>query len=282
MLFSLGGDQRFGINVFKVREVLELQVLNEMPGAVAVVKGLANIRGESLPVIDLRPAIGLKPVEYDKGLLIVTEYNEQSQAFLVNDVDRIVNINWENISEPPSQVGGTSYITSITSIEDEIIGILDVERVMSEINPSEEKHLPQDMVNVAKNNNDGKKILFCDDSAVARKQVEKALKELGYEFVSFKNGQETYEHILSLQNEGKKVTDVYSLLISDIEMPQMDGYTLTANLKSTPEFANLPIILHTSMSGVFNEAMVKRVGADRFMAKFKPEILASAIIELSI
>ncbi|CAH7349619.1 Chemotaxis protein CheV [Vibrio chagasii] len=283
LLFSLGSKQRFGINVFKVREVLELMPLNAMPGSPEVVKGVANIRGESLPVIDLAASIGLAHEgNYSKPLLIVTEYNDNAQAFLVSSVDRILNINWEDISEPPVQVGGTSYVTSITKVEDEIVGILDVERVMAEIIPSDDKPLPKDMVDIAKGKALGKKVLFCDDSVVARKQVEGALKELGYEFESFKNGQETYEHILAIQESGRDITDVYSLLVSDIEMPKMDGYTLTSNLKNHKELCKLPVILHTSMSGVFNESMVKRVGADRFLAKFKPEILASAIIELSI
>lgn len=283
LLFNMGTDQKFGINVFKVKEVIRAMELSEMPGSHEHVLGIANIRGATIPVIDLRAATGLGQQEVSgDGLYIVTEYNRQKQAFLVSTVDRIVNVNWADISEPPSTLGGTTYITSITKIEERIIGIVDVERVLGEIAPPT-KIDAEDSI-VARVKSEGvvdKNVLLVDDSAVARKQMERAIGKLGFTFKSFVNGKVALEHLKSIVAEGKSVSDVYDVIISDIEMPEMDGYTLTSEIKSTPKMADVPLILHTSMSGVFNETLVKNVGADKFIAKFDPDQLSEAVIEMA-
>lgn len=285
LLFNMGGNQRFGINVFKVKEVINNIKLSEMPGAHKDILGISNIRGESSPVVDLRSAVGLGPskVESGKELYIVTEYNSQSQAFLVSAVDRIVNINWSDVDEPPATLGGTSYITAITRLEDqdEIIGILDVERVLSEINPLENEDISSDIIEMSKSKRlEDRKILIVDDSAVARKQIDRAVQSLGCQTSLFCNGEEALKHLIDQVNSGKDILDVYDVIISDIEMPVMDGYTLTKNIRNQPALASLPIVLHTSMSGVFNESLVKTIGVDKFIAKFDPDLLGRTVVEL--
>lgn len=285
LLFNMGGTQRFGINVFKVKEVINNIKLSEMPGSHKDILGISNIRGESIPVVDLRAAVGLGPskVESGKELYIVTEYNSQSQAFLVSAVDRIVNINWTDVDEPPATLGGTSYITAITRLDDqdEIIGILDVERVLSEINPLENEDISSDIIEMSKSKKlEDRKVLIVDDSAVARKQIDRAVKSLGCQTTLFCNGDEALKHLIEQVNLGKDVLDVYDVIISDIEMPVMDGYTLTKNIRSQPALAPIPIILHTSMSGVFNENLVKTIGVDKFIAKFDPDLLGKSVVDL--
>lgn len=281
LLFNMGSEQRFGINVFKVKEVINSIELSEMPGAHKSILGVANIRGESIPVVDLRLATGLGRGDTENGLYIVTEYNGQSQAFLVSTVDRIVNIKWSDVSEPPATLGGTAYITSITKLDDQIIGIVDVERVLTEISPPKKEEVEPEYIQAVQSKGlQGKQVMVVDDSAVARKQVEKALKQLKLEPKSFVNGLEALTHLKSITESGRRVSDVYDLIISDIEMPEMDGYTLTSEIRKDDEMKDMNVVLHTSMSGIFNETLVNRAGADRFMAKFNPDQLSQMVIEM--
>lgn len=281
LLFSLGTNQKFGINVFKVKEVIRSITLSAMPGSHKDILGVANIRGESIPVVDLRAAVGLGKSEQEDGLYIVTEYNRQAQAFLVSKVDRIVNINWADISEPPTTLGGTSYITAITKLDDEIVGIVDVERVLNEISPPAREDVEETIIQEVKDTGmEGKRVLIVDDSIVARKQIEKAITSLGYKVNLFKNGKAALDHLNTIVESGKTVLDEYDVVISDIEMPVMDGYTLTSSIRQSAEMRDVPIILHTSMSGVFNETLVQSVGANKFIAKFDPDQLSKAVIDL--
>lgn len=281
LLFNLGSEQRFGINVFKVKEVISSLDLNEMPGAPDNVIGIANIRGESIPVVDLQSATGLGKGDVENGLYIVTEYNRQAQAFLVSKVDRIVNVNWADIAEPPKTMGGTTYVTAITKLEDKIIGVLDVERVLNEISPPSKVDVEEEIIKkVREEGLTNKRVLIVDDSSVARKQIDRSIQSIGYTTNLFKNGQEALDHLTSIVESGRQVIEEYDVIISDIEMPVMDGYTLTSTIRDHIDMKSVPVILHTSMSGVFNEALVKRVGADKFIAKFDPDNLSNAVIEL--
>ncbi|WP_210498233.1 chemotaxis protein [Vibrio crassostreae] len=281
LLFNLGSEQRFGINVFKVKEVISSLDLSEMPGAPENVIGIANIRGESIPVVDLQAATGLGKGDVENGLYIVTEYNRQAQAFLVSKVDRIVNVNWADIAEPPKTMGGTTYVTAITKLEDNIIGVLDVERVLNEISPPSKVDVEEEIIKkVREEGLTNKRVLIVDDSSVARKQIDRSIQSIGYTTNLYKNGQEALDHLTSIVESGRQVIDEYDVIISDIEMPVMDGYTLTSTIRDHVDMKSVPVILHTSMSGVFNEALVKRVGADKFIAKFDPDNLSNAVIEL--
>ncbi len=281
LLFNMGSEQRFGINVFKVKEVINSIELSEMPGSHKCVLGVANIRGESITVVDLRAATGLGAGDPDKGLYIVTEYNGQSQAFLVSTVDRIVNIRWSDVTEPPSTLGGTAYITAITKLDEQIIGIVDVERVLTEISPPKNEEVEvKHIKSIEDKGLEGKKVLVVDDSAVARKQIEKALKQLKLTPKSFVNGAQALAHLTSIVDEGRAITDEYDLIISDIEMPEMDGYTLTSEIRKDERMGGISVVLHTSMSGIFNQSLVDKAGADRFMAKFNPDELSNMVIEI--
>jgi len=279
LLFRLGGRQQFGINVFKVQEVIQCPPLTKMPNANSVIRGVANMRGKTISVMDLAQAIGMRPVEnYQDAFIVIAEYNRTTQGFLVSSVDRIINMNWDDIMAPPRATGRSSYLTAVTKVEEELVEIIDVEQVMSEVTGS--------MVEVSESVVDDapavstsvKRILVADDSVVARNQVKRTLEQIGYEAVLAKSGRDALDQIKEMASKGP-INEQIALIISDIEMPEMDGYTLTTEIRRDPDLKELYIMLHTSLSGVFNNAMVEKVGANRFIAKFNADELATSVME---
>ena len=277
LLFRLNGRQRFGINVFKVREVLQCPQLTVMPKLHPFVRGVAHIRGQTISVIDLSMATGGRPIaDLSKCFIIIAEYNRSVQGFLVGSVERIINMNWEAILPPPKGAGRLNYMTAVTEVDGELVEILDVEKILDEISPVNTEVSKELVVESAHHNPQHLPVLVADDSSVARKQVERALQAIGVKCIAVKDGKEA---LLMLRDMAKKapISEQVALVISDIEMPEMDGYTLTAEIRNDPNLRGLHIILHTSLSGVFNQAMVQQVGANNFIAKFNPDELAKAV-----
>ncbi len=280
LLFRLHGRQRFAINVFKVKEVIQCPPLRPMPDANPVVRGITNMRGQTIPVIDLSMAIGRRPIEDPKqAFVIVTEFNRRVQGFLVGAVEHIVNTKWEHIQPPPKASGHAHYLTAVTDIEGDLIEIIDVEKVLSEVIGSDVMLSEATKESVADTNtSDTKKpILLVDDSSVARKQMKRTLEEMGLNCELACDGKEALELLKKRASEGS-IYEYYSMIISDIEMPEMDGYTLVTEIRRDPDLKDIYIIMHTSMSGIFNESMVDKVGANQFIPKFSAEELASAVL----
>ena len=280
LLFRLDSSQLYGINVFKVREVLQCPKLTMIPKRNPIVRGIAHIRGGTISVLDLQMAIGLSELENIDGcFVIITEYNSIVQGFLVNAVERIVNMNWEKIHPPPVGSGRNSYLTAVTDIDEKLVEIIDVEKVLAEVSPREsditEGLLRTEAIESLSLEN--LEIVLVDDSSVARKQMERCIEKLGVKVTTRNDGRKGLEYLLELAEENEDITSRVAVLISDIEMPEMDGYTLTAEVRSNPMLQKLHVLLHTSLSGVFNEAMVKKVGADDFLAKFYPDELARRV-----
>ena len=278
LLFKLSNRQLFAINVFKVKEVLKMPTLTKMPGSHHNVIGVASLRGESVPVIDLRAAIGFRPMHPDEEQnLIITEYNRSVQGFLVGQVRNIVNTAWTEIEPPPKTAGKANYLTAITQIEDEgrhqIVEIIDVEKVLAQIidydiSISEgllDEELAQEM--------NGRNILIVDDSSTARGQIKGTLQQLGINIIECSDGLEALNLLKGWCDEGKTVTDEIMMMITDAEMPEMDGYRLTHEVRNDPRMGDLFITLNTSLSGSFNDAMVEKVGCNRFISKFQPDLL---------
>lgn len=280
LTFRLNGRQRYGINVFKVKEVLQCPKLTAMPNLHRLVKGVAHIRGQTVSVIDLSLAIGGRPtVDVDKSFVVIAEFNRTIQAFLVSSVERIINMRWEAILPPPDGSGKANYLTAVTNIDNELVEIIDVEKILAEIAPVNEamtKDIGQEISQVEQEKEIVRRILIADDSSVARKQVQRAIESIGFEVISTKDGKDAYEKLLEMVKDGP-IRNQISLVISDIEMPEMDGYTLTAEIRRHNELKDLYVILHSSLSGVFNQAMVERVGANAFIAKFNPDELGNAV-----
>ena len=280
LLFRLDGPQLYGINVFKVREVLQCPKLTMIPKSHPVVCGVASIRGATIPILDLAMATGAGALkDQSNPFVIITEYNTKTQGFLVRSVERIVNMNWEDIHPPPKGTGHDHYLTAVTRMDDQLVEIIDVEKVLAEVSPSPET-ITHGVVDVETRTKAlSLRVLTVDDSSVARKQVARCLQSVGVEVVSLNDGRQALDYLRKLVEEGKDPSEEFLMMISDIEMPEMDGYTLTAEIRNDPRMQKLHIILHTSLSGVFNQAMVKKVGADDFLAKFRPDDLASRVVD---
>ena len=284
LLFRLNGKQLFGINVFKVQEVIQCPTLTQFPDSHRVVRGVANMRGRTVTVMDLGRAVGLRGVENpEENFVVVTEYNQHVQGFLVGGVDRIVNMHWEEILPPPKGIGSDNYLTAVTKVEGELVEIVDVEKVLAEVVGWNED-VSQEFVDEASDEKDGEErkpiILVADDSSVARNQIKRTLEQLGIECVLANDGRQALETLQTWAEQENEIPlhERLFMVISDIEMPEMDGYTFTTEVRKDPRMADLHILLHTSLSGVFNNAMVEKVGANDFIAKFQPDVLAKAVL----
>ncbi|MFA7553458.1 MAG: chemotaxis protein CheV [Spongiibacteraceae bacterium] len=280
LLFRLAGKQIYGINVFKVKEVLQCPKLTMLPQSSPVVRGIAHIRGGTIPIIDLSLAIGRRALDdIASGFVIITEYNTATQGFLVRGVERIVNMNWEEIHPPPKGSGREHYLTAVTEVEGNLVEIIDVEKVLAEVSPMREEISGGILDDEVKRAAASLHVLIVDDSAIARKQIKRCVETVGVETTILNDGRQALTYLQNLADQGEDVPRKFLVMISDIEMPEMDGYTLTAAVRSDPRMAGLHVVLHTSLSGVFNQAMVKKVGADNFLAKFNPDQLASMVAD---
>ena len=279
LLFRLDGGQLYGINVFKVKEVLQCPKLTIMPKSSPVVRGVASIRGGTIPILDLSMATGRPPLQdLQNSFVIITEYNTKVQGFLVHSVERIVNMNWEEIHPPPKGAGRDHYLTAVTRLDKELVEILDVEKILAEVAPTSEVISAGVVDAETQSKALSKHVLIVDDSSVARKQVIRCLQTVGVEVTALNDGRQALDYLRNMADEGRRPDQELLMLISDIEMPEMDGYTLTAEIRSDVRMQKLHILLHTSLSGVFNQAMVKKVGANDFLPKFRPDDLAARVV----
>ncbi|MCJ8297995.1 MAG: chemotaxis protein CheV [Pseudomonadales bacterium] len=282
LLFNLETDQQYGINVFKVREVLQCPKLTEIPRLTSAIKGMAHIRGETIPVLDLSEAIGRPALSRDESteaFLIVAEYNKRTLAFLVRKVDRIINTNWDQIAAPPAEIGVENYLTAIFEYEDALIEILDVEQILADLYPMSTEVSAELATPDIRKKAQSYQVLIVDDSSVARNQMQRSLENLGVKVTQCNNGMEAWKLLDGLAGSGVDINEHFLMMISDIEMPEVDGYTLTAMVREDERMDKMHIVLHTSLSGGFNVSMVKKVGANGFLAKFNPNDLASAVID---
>ncbi len=278
LLFRLGSNQLYGINVFKVKEVLQCPPLNEIPQRNPVVRGVAHIRGNTVSIMDMNLATGHEPLENIQNcFVIITEYNRSTQGFLVRGVERIVNMNWEDIHPPPTGAGRENYLTAVTEVDDKLVEIIDVEKILAEVSPMSEEVSDGVIEDGIAERVVQKHILIADDSSIARKQIQRVVESMGIKTTLKKDGREAIEYLESMVADGLDPLTELIMVISDIEMPEMDGYTFTAEVRGNPALKDLYVVLHTSLSGVFNEAMVKKVGADDFLAKFNPDELARRV-----
>jgi two-component system chemotaxis response regulator CheV len=280
LLFRMNGRQRYGINVFKVREVLECPPLRRVPSAHPAVRGVATIRGRTLSVIDLGKILGMRATSDMTGqFVVITEFNRSVQGFLVSGVDRIVNMNWEEILAPPANSGKGNYLTAVTRMDNELIEILDIEKVLSEVVPKDIQ-VSEALASTKKPSDQHLPLLVADDSSTARKMIARTLDQVGIPYIMAVNGREALTKLQEMAADGQPVSAKIGLVISDIEMPEMDGYTLTTEIKKDPRLKDLYVLLHSSLSGVFNDSMVKKVGADQFLAKFNSDDFARLVLEV--
>ena len=254
LLFRLSDDQIYGINVFKVREVLQCPKLTQIPQRNPVVRGIAHIRGGTISVMDMNLAMGNAPLDdIQNCFVIISEYNMAIQGFLVKSVERIVNLNWESIHPPPKGAGRGNYLTAVTELDNRIVEIIDVEKILSEVSPMHEE-ISAEVIRpetISQASTSELAVLIADDSSVARKQIKRCVEKVGVKTHVVADGRQALDHIREIIDAGESITDRYIMLISDIEMPEMDGYTLTASIKEDPRTQNLHVLLHTSLPPIF-------------------------------
>jgi two-component system chemotaxis response regulator CheV len=280
LLFSLGTHEIFGINVFKVREVSPTPPITLTPNMPYGVEGVISLRGSIIPVITLAKFIKLENAPEGIGqTMIVTEFSRHTQGFLVDEVDRIIRVDWDKVKPPENMIAGQEgLITAITELADgRLVSILDVERILAEV--LGEKPLPTlPKLDASQETT----VFFADDSTVARKEIMMVLDKLGARHVQANDGLEAWEKLQNMANragsEGRPMHDQIQLILVDAEMPEMDGYVLTKNIKSDGRFAGIPVIMHSSLSSEANRTMGQRVGVDAYVAKFDPAVLADTLM----
>ncbi|MBG6285888.1 MULTISPECIES: chemotaxis protein CheV [Pseudomonas] len=278
LVFRLAGRQQFAINVFKVQEVLQLPRLTLIPQRHPMICGVINLRGQTLPVIDLSRAIGMRALTPDaNSTIIVTEYNRSVQAFLVGGVERILNLNWESIQPPPGGAGRQHYLTAITKVEDRLVEIIDVEKVLAEIVPMNTRVSSDRLDDTLLSQTRGREVLVVDDSSVAISQLRDTLGQLGLRLHVATDGLRALQQLKRWADEGLDMEEKLLMIFTDAEMPEMDGYRLTTEIRNDPRLRDLYVVLHTSLSGSFNDAMVKKVGCDDFLSKFQPDQLVEVV-----
>ncbi|MDD5247914.1 MAG: chemotaxis protein [Rhodocyclaceae bacterium] len=289
LLFSLGVDSRtarretFGINVFKVREVMRTPPITAAPDMPTSVKGMVSLRGILVPVVDLAEYVGMQP-ESPRDIMIVTEYNGHTQGFLVEAVDTILRLDWAQMRVPPemltANLGG--LVTAVTELADNrLVMMLDVERVLAETAKQDDEYK---FTSIKPLNRDDLTVLYADDSSVARNQIERTLSVLGIKGIAAVNGRAAWDELQKIgayaESAGRKMTDLVQLILTDVEMPEMDGYILTKTVKSDPRFSAIPVIMHSSLSSMSNMQLGKSVGVDEYVPKFEPQRLAETLTRL--
>jgi len=278
LMFQLNGSQLYAVNVFKVQEVLSLPKLTLIPHRHPVVCGITHLRGQTIAVIDLSAALGRRPMLKDSSSnVIVAEYNMTVQAFLVGAVERIVNLNWEEILPPPNGAGNDHFLTAITRLDEQIVEIIDLEKVLASVVPAGTAVSPELLDIELIKQSAGSTILLVDDSSVAIQQAKATLGQLGVNIITATNGRNALDLLLKWADAGENVPQKLAMVITDAEMPQMDGYRLTAEIRQDSRLSDLYVVLHTSLSGEFNKSMVKKVGCDDFLSKFQPDRLAEIV-----
>jgi two-component system chemotaxis response regulator CheV len=289
-LFKLGlsesSNQRelFGINVFKVREIMEMPQVTAVAGSHPHMLGVVNIRGQIVPVIDLPRAVGCQATNGLK-ILMVTEFARSTQAFAVEEVDEIVRLEWNQVLSAELTMGG-GLITSIARLDGDIANtrlaqVLDVEQILRNVLPSDEPDVDKNTIGPKVKLAAGSCILAADDSSLARSLIEQGLEAMGVPYIMTKTGKEAWERLQMIAEqaatEGKSAKDKVALVLTDLEMPEMDGFTLTRNIKTDARFSSIPVVIHSSLTGTTNEEHVRSVGADAYVAKFVAEELAATI-----
>jgi two-component system chemotaxis response regulator CheV len=289
LLFTLGREagsgrnETFGINVFKVREVMRAPAITRAPDMPTAVEGMVSLRGMLVPVINLAHYVGLS-TESAEQVLIVTEYNGQTQGFLVEAVDTILRLDWSSMRVPPqmltAKTGG--LVTAVTELPDgRLVMMMDVERVLSEATGGDAAHLYETIRPLGISN---RTVLYADDSSVARKQIENTLQALEVRPIGAINGRQAWEELQRIADAAtaaaRPVSEFLQVVLTDVEMPEMDGYMLTRKIKADIRFSGIPVIMHSSLSGDSNQQLGRSVGVDEYVSKFEPQRLADTLTRL--
>lgn len=290
LLFTLGPSadsdraELFGINVFKIREIVAMPEITSVAGAPANMLGVVNLRGQIISVIDLPAIAGCTP-KTGLNIILVTEFARSTQAFAVESVEDIARLDWSQVLSAESSAAG-GMVTSIARLDGDtdhtrLVQVLDVESILRNMMPPDEVEVNPETLGPQITLKPGTVILAADDSVVARALIEQGLDAMGAPYIMTKTGKEAWDQLQSLASaaeaEGKTIHDRVALVLTDLEMPEMDGFTLTRTIKQDARFKAIPVVIHSSLTGSANEDHVKNVGADAYVAKFVAEELAATL-----
>jgi len=275
LLFTLRSGKLMAINLLKVSEIIPCPPLTRLPESHPHVKGVATLRGNPLSVIDLSRAIGERPLaDPDGGCLIVTEISRSRQGLHVQAVSRIVHCLSTDIKPPPFGSGNRSFITGVTRVDNTLVQVLDIEKVIHAIAPPEPepatgKLNEEDASLLAAAN-----ILVVDDSQVALQQSVHTLRNLGIDCHTARSAKDAINVLLELQGTGQEI----NIIVSDIEMSEMDGYAFTRTLRETPDFQHLYVLLHTSLDSAMSAEKARLAGANAILTKFSSPELTDCLV----
>lgn len=290
LLFRLGGDaegnhsELYAINVFKIREIVAMPHVTPIADSHPHMLGVVNLREQIIPVINLPGVVGCIPAAGLK-LLLITEFARTTQAFAVEAVEEIVRLEWTSVL-PGDKTASGALVTSIAKVDGDVPNtrlaqVLDVESILRQLHSNDEPDVDVDSIGAPLNLPEGQVILAADDSVIARALIENALQAMGAQYVMTNSGKQAWDKLeaidIAAKKEGKTARDKVALVLSDLEMPEMDGFTLTRNIKQDSRFSTIPVIIHSSLSGAANENHVNGVGADAYIAKFVPIELAALL-----
>ena len=282
LLFSLGSGEKFGINVFKVKEVCPAGKITRTPNMPAGVDGIVSLRGHVMPVLNLANFMDMHPAEAHQ-VMMVAEYNNHILGFLVESVDRIIRVDWDKVRATEGMLSDQgALITAITELPDgTLVSILDVEQILANafgeavVGNVERVQSEHDLC-----------IFFADDSMVARRKIAEVLDKMGVKHIAANNGREAWERLKAMadaaQSAGVDLSRQIQVILTDAEMPEMDGYVLTQNIKVDRRFDGIPVVMHSSLSSDANRAMGRRVGVDYYVPKFDSIILSSTLRPLLV
>lgn len=278
LLFKLSlNQQSFAIGTLKVREIVPFMPTTQIPYSHHHVIGTVTIRDLTVPVIDMAAAIGFRPIakeEYEKCYLIVTDCLRTVVAFMVRSIDKIIDCDWHNIEPSPETAGHNVFVTGITRHQDKIVQMLDVELLLSKIYPQDASAKFPILTDVERERLKPLNILLVDDSSIARKQLSDALDSINIPYYVCKNGIDALDLMRKSAEEGNAI----DILVSDIEMPALDGYELAFEVQNDPKLSHTYRILHTSLSSEMSADRAHQVGAHEALTKFDATELVQAML----
>lgn len=279
LLFNLGTRETFGINVFKVREVGKTPHITRTPNMPPGVKGLVTLRGTVIPVLSLASFLHKEIDGAPLGkTMMVAEFSRRTVGFLVEEVDRIITVDTQRVRAPESvATSDKELITAVVEMDNrQLLSILDVEEILARAFGEPAVIGVERVMQPAEAG-----VFYVDDSLVARKIISEVLDRLGVKYKHATNGAEAWTRLQALaahaEQVGRRVSDEVRLILTDVEMPEMDGYMLTRNIKADPRFKGIPVVMHSSLSSEANSAMGRAAGVDRYVAKFDSAVLADTL-----
>ena len=277
LLFRLHGSRLFGLGTLKIREILPFQRLTRLPHSHPAVLGTAVFRGTAVPVVDMAAAAGYPPLsaqEQAQGSIIITDIQRREVGYLVRSVQRIAETDWKKVSPPPGALGSRAFITGTLELDGEIVQLLDVELLLARVFPDMLTARPVALSEPERERLRSLSILLVDDSKVARKQLCDVLDQEGIGYQVTTQGDEALQILLTDQKQGQPV----DILVSDIEMPGLDGYELAFKVRDNASLKQPYIILHTSLNSEMSVSYANQVGANEALTKFDAQELLQAML----